>query len=340
MKLEDLGEFGLIDRIKPLFIPLTDDIIGIGDDCAVIRRKEGPAWLVTADLLVERVHFIRKYISPFDLGRKSTAVNLSDIAAMGGKPVYAVLSIAIAPGIDLPFMDQFYEGVRTICREFEVSLIGGDTTSSKNDLAINITVIGEVEYENILFRSGAEPGDRIYVTGVLGDSAAGLHLLGAGYTRESKKLDYFDKLEQAHNNPRPHCREGYLLAKSGLAHSMIDISDGTAGDMMHICERSGVGARLYADRMPLSDECKKAAELLNQDPTEWALRGGEDYCLIFTADPDNENTIRNILKKRSKTSHAVFAIGEVTEDKRCLIIRSNGDEQEIKKGGWIHFQSH
>ena len=294
-----MGEFELIEKIRSSF-SVPGGMTGIGDDCAVIPQKEGMDTLVSTDMLVEDVHFLADDIAPADLGWKSAAVNISDIAAMGGRPVSTFLSIALPRSIGQEWVMRFIEGYRSISEMFGVPLLGGDTCSSPEKLCISATVLGECAHGEAILRSGAKPGDSICVTGTLGDSAAGLKAILEGRRRD----DPVERLIYAHYHPMPEVGVGLSLASTGLVSSMIDISDGVASDIRHIMEESGMGAKIHTDRIPLSEELLKACALFGWDPISLALEGGEDYHLLFTCPSGSELPVE----------HTV--IGEITDTGR------------------------
>lgn len=203
MRIDDLGEFGFIDRIREKLIPLGANVIkGIGDDCAVLRSSEKELHLLTTDMLVENVHFRLDWTSPYLLGRKSLAVNLSDIAAMGGKPSGALIGIGVPGETDLDFLDAFYEGLKSVASEFDLSLIGGDTVNSPSGIVISVAVDGQVSEDEILYRSGARPGDIIFLTGTIGSAAAFLDL-----KNHKREYERETELGKHHLDPRPHIKE-------------------------------------------------------------------------------------------------------------------------------------
>lgn len=264
------SEFSFIEAIKnQVIVPETFE--GIGDDCAVIKISETIAQVITTDMLVEGVHFLKDKISPYQLGRKSVAVNLSDIAAMGANPQAIFLSISIPKETDNQWLDEFIRGVIS----WNIPLLGGDTTSSINGVVINITACGTIDYKNIKRRSKAKVGDAIYVTGNLGDSAGGLYCILNNIEN--------DILIDAHNNPQPHINQGITLGRCESVNAMMDVSDGVAGDLKQILKASNVSAIVYTDNIPtskaLGNLCKY--HLLNE--LELTLCGGEDYVLLFTA---------------------------------------------------------
>jgi thiamine-monophosphate kinase len=274
------GEFELIDWIKGQF-RVPDGVLGIGDDCAVLPQSEGLETLVTTDMLVEGVHFLLEDIDPYSLGWKSAAVNLSDIAGMGGKPVGTFLSCALPKTLDDDFLKGLFEGYKALSERFDCPLMGGDTTASLDRLCINVTVLGTCEAGRSRKRSAAEPGDLICVTGPLGDSAAGLKVILDNVERNEEK----GILRERHYRPVPRVEEGMKLAATPGVNAMMDISDGIASDLRHIMEASGTGARVDVRSLPLSAELRTVCARRGWDPVELAAGGGEDYELLFTCRP-------------------------------------------------------
>lgn len=286
MKLSRLGEFGLIERLRQSAIKSRDVRLGIGDDAAWVRAKSD-SWLVTADLLLEGIHFDLQWISFHDLGYKSLAVNLSDIAAMGGVPAYLILSLGIPAHFDSAQIEDFYRGVKSLAAVSKIALIGGDT-SVANSLVISVCVIGHAPYRPIS-RGGARVADDIYVTGTLGDSALGLELLKTKPFRRLKGVA--PQLFERHRRPTPRLAAGALLARKQLATAMIDLSDGLLQDLGHICKASGVGARIWEEKLPISAAYKEAAAKAGK---RYALSGGEDYELLFCARPIDRDRVQKV----------------------------------------------
>ena len=274
------GEFELIDWIKGQF-PVPDGILGIGDDCAVLPQREGVETLVSTDMLVEGVHFLLEDIDPYSLGWKSAAVNLSDIAGMGGKPVGTFLCCALPKGLDESFLEGFFNGYKAISDRFDCPLLGGDTTSSKDRLCINVTALGECPAGHSHKRSQAMPGDLVCVTGPLGDSGAGLKIILEGSAAEGME----STLRERHYRPVPRVEEGIRLASTPGVNAMMDISDGIGSDLRHILKASGAAARVDVRSLPLSAEMQDVCQKRGWDPVELATGGGEDYELLFTCRP-------------------------------------------------------
>ncbi len=333
-KLRDVGEFGFIERITPCCLVRPEGVYrAIGDDAAAFYSAPGQLNLVTTDLLVERVHFLRDAASGYDLGYKALAVNLSDIAAMGGKATEAFVSIAIPEDCGLDYLDELYRGIRSLAAEFQVNILGGDTTASKQDLIINIGVHGSVREDEILCRDGAAPGDLIYSTGYLGDSRAGLYLILNKIAADSEDLG---KLYRAHVLPRPYLEEGRFLAGLLAVTSDIDVSDGLSSDLGHIAARSGVGARIYEERIPVSPELGIFCSRFGFNPVEFALSGGEDYTLLFTVPAERAAELERGYKE--KFGHGIWALGEITDSGVMEIVTAAGETRPLARSGWNHFK--
>lgn len=326
MNLGELGEFGFIGRVADRAGSGGGVALGIGDDAAAVIPSPGMQTLVTADMLVEGVHFDLALTAPRDLGRKSLAVNLSDIAAMGGIPRFALLSLAIPPGLSLDFLDEFVAGFTSCAAEHRTVLIGGDTCSSRNGFVISVTLTGEQQPQRIVRRSGARPGDRIYVTGTPGDSALGLALLRQG-ERNGDAV-------RRHLAPVPRNRAGLLLAEKGAAAAMIDVSDGLLADLGHILEQSGCGATVYLDRLPLSAEYRRQSSRLSGDFYSCALSGGEDYELLFTAAPGLRETIAGL---SAGLDLPMTDIGEIRGEPGLSVIDPGGALYVPASRGFDHF---
>lgn len=334
MKLTDIGEFGFINRISQGCLVRPERVVkAIGDDCAGMIPEGGQVALMTTDLLVERVHFLREATTGFNLGHKALAVNLSDIAAMGGTPTEAFVSIAIPETCAIDYLDDVYKGMKSLAREFGVNILGGDTTRSKQDLIINIGVLGSVAQEEMLCRDNARVGDVICTTGCLGDSRAGLHLILDGIVPDS---DDMAALFKAHVLPRPHVHEGRFLARSGAATAAIDISDGLSSDLNHIVGQSKVGARIHDDRLPVSDALSAFCRRFEFDPVAFALAGGEDYILLVTVSARQVEAIQH--RYLEKFGRPLHAIGEITRSGRIERVMPGGRISEVSPTGWDHFK--
>lgn len=326
MRLAELGEFGLIDRMAALVKPRAGVSLGIGDDAAVLVPGSGLVSLVTADMLVEGIHFSLDWSDPFRLGRKSLAVNLSDIAAMGGVPRFALLSLAIPASTPVEFMDRFIAGFLEQAEQFGVSLVGGDTCASASGLVVSVTLLGEQSPAWVVTRGAACPGDLVCITGTVGDAAVGLELLKGG-RRDGESI-------RRHLDPEPRVALGRALAEAALPTAMIDVSDGLAADLGHILSRSGRGGRLDLDKLPLSPSFLEDCGTVAADPFTLALGGGEDYELLFTL-PEAKCAAAFALGNRCGV--AVTVIGSVTAGSGLVLTRGDGQEYCPASSGYNHF---
>lgn len=270
-----IGEFGLIERLTRHLRRGRHVILGVGDDCAAIKISMDFRLLLTTDMLIEGIHFRRDWMTPFEIGRKAMLVNLSDIAAMGGVPRYALVSVGLPKGMGLGGAADLFKGLRRTAEGEGVSIVGGDTNASPR-LVVNVTLVGEVR-GRVLTRSGARVGDDIWVTGTLGQSSLGLAAL-----RRGRKKGY-ERYIRSHKTPSCRIEIGRILAKNLRVHSLIDLSDGLLGDLRHILEESRVGAEVHADQVPVLAGFTPAARALGLNPDRLKLAGGEDYELLFTA---------------------------------------------------------
>lgn len=339
MKLGELGEFGLISRIAANVADGAGVVTGIGDDAAVTALSPGMQLLTSTDMLLEDVHFRLAWHDPYRLGRKSLGVNISDIAAMGGIPLWATLSLAVPANLPLDFLDEFTRGFLSMAREHGVTLIGGDTCSSRNGLIISVTIMGEQHPELIVRRSGARPGDEIWVTGTLGDAALGLMLLEGGFDSAQPPVSTLSGAEGAHLlsrllDPTPRSVAGRSLAEAGLVSAMIDISDGLVADFEHIAELSGVGGTIHLDAVPLSPDFRSVVSVLPMSPYQHALTGGEDYELAFTAPPANHEKIVKLMKKCGIDG---VPVGIVTSLPGVRVVAPDGTEYIPQSHGFTHF---
>ena len=337
-RVGDMGEFSLIDTLTKRIRSAGNSsvLVGIGDDAAVIRMGEGKNLLVTCDMLVEDHHFIRGKIMPEQLGSKALAVSLSDIAAMGGRPRYALVSAGWPPELELEYAQGIYRGMDRLADEFEVSIIGGDTVRSPQ-IILDVAVIGEIDGPPIT-RAGARIGDLIAVTGFLGASAAGLALIKGQCGNET--VSGLDKetvrsLLSAHLEPRPRVGEAEVLLRNGPPSAMIDLSDGLAGDLYHICENSGVGALLLSSQLPVGENVRQAAAALEKNFLDWALYGGEDYELLMTIPPDLFAPIKRAIDGLGTN---LSVIGQVlAEDEGVRILEANGAVNRLGHHSFDHF---
>ncbi len=333
-RIDEIGEFAFIRSIQEdCHFSLDRVIKGIGDDCAVIGPYQDRMLLITTDLVVEDIHFIMEKIAPEHLGEKVVAVNLSDIAAMGGTPRHLFLSLAIPPTLKLETLHAIYRGIKSMCRRYRTNILGGDTSASPDTLMISVTAIGETPADEVLFRSGARAGDRIYLSGTLGDSIAGLKLIKGDLSAPEPLAT---TLKEAHDRPVPQVETGRVIARSRLASAMIDVSDGLLSDLGHICEASGVGATLLQSALPLSKDLKALAEINGIDPYPLALSGGEDYRLLMTVPHENVGKLERIFEKGSPCR--VYNLGEITAKEGVRIVRPDGVKEKVDVTGFDHFR--
>ena len=336
--LKQLGEFGLIERLRSRLNTRSPRVKkGIGDDSAVFSTRPNTLQLTSTDSLIESIHFDLKTITPKQLGHKAMAVNISDIAAMGGTPYLALISLGLPTSTSTKFIDALYSGLQTICNSYGIELAGGDTVASPKHLFINVCVLGEARKNRVFYRTGAKPGDQIFVTGNLGDSAMGLRIL-MDKNKNFIAAKHRNALVKKHLEPTPRVKESGLLAKSRLkVTSMIDVSDGLTQDLGHLCAKDKFGANLYEDSLPVSEALKSACLQKKHAPTPWVLQGGEDYELLFTIKPEDvKNLKRLFLKADSFVSH----IGEIAKSpKKITLIKRNGSKVSLKQAtGFNHFK--
>ncbi|MGD0339216.1 MAG: thiamine-phosphate kinase [Bacteroidota bacterium] len=332
MKLSAIGEFGFIRRVSPAFTQnLPKNIVGIGDDCAVIPWGSGTSLLVTTDMLVEGIHFLRDKISPRDLGYKTLAVNLSDIAAMGGSPTNAFISLGIPGEIEVEWLDDFYNGLHELAESENVSLLGGDTAKSPAHIVVTMTILGLEETRLIKYRSTARYGDYIYVTDCIGDSGGGLKILleDIGMDEDTALL------VRRHQRPKAHLMEGAWLAVQDGVHAMMDVSDGIDSDICRIMEASSCGAHIQIEWLPLSVQLRRVSKRYNWNAEEIALTGGEDYCLLITIDPEYYAQIAHSFQK--KFNRPLTKIGNILEKEKGLQYSEDGKKYMVHKHGYDHF---
>lgn len=339
-ELDELGEFGLIDQLTQDF-PLrnTSSLKGVGDDAAVINH-EGYRTLVSVDLLVEGIHFDMTYTPLRHLGYKAAVVNFSDIYAMNGTPTQIVVGLGVSNRYSVEALDELYSGIRLACEAYNVDLVGGDTTSSQSGLVISITVIGMAKEEDVVYRSGAKPNDLLCVSGDLGGAYTGLlilerekaeYLANPNMQPQLKGFDYV--LER---QLKPEARKDIIARFKELRikpTSMIDISDGLASEVLHICKESGVGCQLYEGKIPQDPTTVKLAKDFQIVPSITALNGGEDYELLFTIDQKDYEKIQ-------KMSEDVTVIGYMTAEKGIAeLITPDNHVIPLKAQGWNHFKT-
>ena len=332
----EIGEFNLIDRIRKI-LPVSgnkDLIVDIGDDTAAIRIDRNRALLLTCDIQVEGRHFLIDRTTPYRVGRRSMAVNLSDIASMGGKPTYALVSLGLPADLPLESFQRLFEGMRDEMSAFGAYVIGGNLARTKEELVVDVTLVGEVEASRLLTRSRAKPGDRIFVTGTLGASGAGMEVLKMYGKKAPRK---YAELVKRHEMPVPRVEMGQRIGRSGVASAMIDLSDGTAGDLYHVCEKSNVGAHIHEACLPLPEHIGEIAQKSGRSVREIALHNGEDYELLFTVPPDVPE--RKIRALPGNTGVPVTEIGTIVEKRAGYrLVDARGKKIPLNPAGWDHFR--
>ena len=336
-KIEEIGEFGLINRINSKFNSnRKSTIIGIGDDSAIIDHSKSLT-LITSDMLIEGVHFDLSFFPLKHLGYKSVVVNLSDIYAMNGCPDQIMLNIGISSKFSLKAIDEFYDGIKIACDEYSVDLVGGDTTSSITGMVISCTAIGTVLKKNISLRSGAKENDVLCVSGDLGRSFLGLKIL----QREKRvflnnpemqpKLNSYKNIIEKQLRPIARVDIINILKENKIIpSSMIDISDGLASEILHLSEASNLGVKIFEEKLPILEETKLVAKEFDLNFSNCALNGGEEYELLFSITPNEYELIK-------KNNIDIKPIGYFTKDKSKKIVLSNNKEDELKSFGWKHF---
>ncbi len=337
-EIASLGEFGLIERLsKDIKHYHKSTVKGIGDDAAVVDMGD-KFLLISTDMLLEGIHFDLSYTPLKHLGYKAIAVNVSDIAAMNGTPTQITVGIALSNRFSLEAVEEIYTGMRLACEDYKVDLVGGDTTAAISGLILSITVLGTVAKDKIVYRNTAKKGDILCVTGDLGGAYLGLQAL----TREKQvfvanpdmqpELEGMDYIIERQLKPQARLDIIHELADLGIVPtSMIDISDGLASEIMHICKQSGVGAVLYEDKLPIDQQSYDAAiNHFQLSPITCALNGGEDYELLFTISQENYEKI--------KQHDQISTIGYITDaDKKVALVMRNGTTVVVQAQGWKHF---
>ena len=336
-RASDLGEFGLIRRLTADLTARADVVVSIGDDAAVLRPSPGRDLVATIDAQVEGRHFLRDVSNPEDIGYKALAVNLSDIAAMGATPQWALVSLLLPPDTPVSLLDGVYRGMRALADEFAVSLVGGNVAATDGPLVVDVALLGAVDEGAAALRAGASVGDAVLVTGLLGAAAAGVLTLGGELDQSALDRRAVQEARRAMSHPEPLVREGQAIARSGLVSAMLDISDGLAADLGHLCEASHVGATLNAAAIPIHPAARAVAGALGCDPSSLALSGGEDYQLLFTARREHVAALAQIL---AEMGCVVSVIGEITDDVDHVSLRAaDGTQSPLAPGGWDHLRS-
>ncbi|MFK7920443.1 MAG: thiamine-phosphate kinase [Bacteroidia bacterium] len=334
----NLGEFGLIDRLtKKVPQRQARTLMGVGDDAAVIKSTDGKVQVFSTDMLIEGVHFDLGYMPLRHLGYKSVAVNVSDIAAMNAQPYGITVSIAVSSRFSIEALDELYEGINLACEKYGIDLLGGDTTSSRSGLVISVTAFGEEVPEKLTYRKGAQPKDLICVSGDVGAAYAGFLVLDRErqvFLKDpAMQPDLTDYDYVAGRQLRPDARMDVVnrLAEIGIQPTaMIDVSDGIASELHHICHHSKKGATIYASKLPIDHQTMKVGEEFVISPVTFALNGGEDYELLFTVPIQDFEKI--------KTEAGITIIGHITDEPGQLhIVLDSGELVELTAQGWDHF---
>jgi len=314
MKIKKISKFGLIERITKKS-KKKDVLIGIGDDAAVVKTKKGLE-ILTTDCLVEGDHFKKDWFTPQQIGMKAIEINVSDVAAMGGIPKYVLVSLCLPEDIDVDFVEDMYKGMWKTCGKYNIEIIGGNMTHSKQ-IIISITLTGEVSRKNLLLRSGAKIGDYIFVSGPIGNGRAGLRVF-------QENLEDFGQVKKKYLEPR--ARLDFALKIAPYVNSMIDISDGLAPEIKHICDESKCGAVIYKEKIPINDDVKSTARALNEDEYNYALFGGEDFELVYTV---TKNNLKNVQG---------YIVGEIVKGNE-INLQDRGITKIIKEKGYDHFSN-
>jgi thiamine-monophosphate kinase len=327
MKINQIGEFGLIDLIKRRISAKDERVpVNMGDDAAVIKSSPGRFLIFTTDTFVERVHFDLRYFNFEEVGWKAMAANLSDIAAMGGLPTYALVTVGLPKSMQSEDVLSIYRGASQIARQHKCRIVGGDTTLVPKDLFVSVALLGEVEKRYLVTRRGAKRDDSICVTGRLGETQAGLE-----YLREHGRKQLF--LVKKHLKPQPRINQSRTLVKNLKTNSMIDISDGLSSELFHLCKESSLGALIYEQDIPISSKCRKLVSLLGGSPLSRALSSGEEYELLFTVDK------RDFAKLKEMRRRVDFSIiGQMVDRKEGIkIMGKSGKKKKLSRMGFTHF---
>lgn len=332
-RLQDTGEVALVSAIARI-VGASDPsvIVGIGDDAAVVKRPpDGSVLIVTVDSQVEDVHFRRSYATAYDIGWKSLAINLSDVAAMGGLPRHAVVSLMVPQDLQVGWLEDLYRGMTALAAPHGVQVVGGNLSSIAGPIITDVTVLGEVEEHLLLRRDGAGEGDLLIVTGALGASATALAMLDQGLALDDRQLS------ARHLRPQPRVHEGRVAALSGWATAMIDLSDGLATDLLRLCDAANLGVRVEGNALPIDTATREAAATLGADALEIAVAGGEDYELLIAAPAERADSL--VRRLREETGTAATVIGELVERSEGRVLLRDGQQKPLAPRGWDHFHS-
>lgn len=334
MGFRQISEFGLIQQIQRRFSsrsPSSSVHLGIGDDAAAIETSSRKYTLLTTDSLVENIHFDRRFATFFQVGYKAVSVNVSDIAAMGGIPTCFLVSLGLSEQMRSRDIDQLYRGIAKASEEVEIQLVGGNTSASSGPFFVTVTLIGEVLKKKLIRRSGAKEGDFLYVTGTLGDAAAGLACLKNGLSQKG-----FGPLIRRQKTPAARWKEGKHLGDGRLPSAMIDISDSLSADLNHLLQQSEVGAQLQRSQIPISTALRRYASQTGGDAMDYALNGGEDYELLFSLPEENIPKLERLIKKGVLQA---TKIGRITSKNKGFVLKSaDGKIRKIVPRGHDHLR--
>lgn len=337
MRLGDTSEFELIDRLTSGLATRPDVVLGVGDDAALLELDSGMLLVATCDVQVEGRHFVRGVAAPEEIGRKALAVNLSDIASMGATPRWALVSLLLPPALDVSVLDGIYTGLRALAATYDVAVVGGNVSATDGLLAIDVTLLGAAPRERVLRRDGGRPGDVILVTGSLGGAAAGLLAVVKEPGAATVPEPALEQARRALVDPSPRVREGLALAAAGVVTAMLDISDGVASDLRHLCDRSDVGAELDAAAIPIDPASGIIASAYGRDPLALALSGGEDYELLFTVPPA---AVRTAIEAVRTAGGTATVVGRLTASSAGVRLRlPDGATRSLDWGGWDHLRA-
>jgi len=336
VRADELGEFALITRLTGGLDARPDVLLGVGDDAAVLDLDPSlvQTLVATCDAQVAGRHFLLDVATPGEIGAKALAVNLSDIAAMGAEPLWALVSLVVPPSLDVAVLDGIYAGLRQLARRYGVAVVGGNVAASDGPLVIDVTLLGRARRGAVLRRSGGRAGDAVLVTGTLG--AAGAGVLLASTPLGAVPSDLLARARQAQVAPEPRLAEGRALAASGVVTAMLDVSDGLTQDLSHLCVASGVGAELDAAAVPVDPAAAAVAPAYGQDALDLALGGGEDYELLFSVAPEHIEQALRAVQEVGGTAHV---IGRLTAQQGLRLREPNGTTREIQPRGWDHLRT-
>lgn len=334
MRVHELGEFELIARLSAILPQRGEGVVeAIGDDCAVLDLA-GALTVWTTDAVIEGVHFLPYLATPRQIGWKALLVNLSDVAAMGATPRFATLSLSVPAEAEVEWIEEMYRGIADLAEETGVAVVGGNTSRSPYGLRLDVGVLGSVPAEELLRRHGARPGDQVLVTGTVGDAYCGLECVFNPTL--PVEPDVRGALIERYRRPIPRLETARWIARSGAATAMIDISDGLAADLGHICEASGVGVELRAEDLPLSDHVARFSTHTELPPHHYGLVGGDDYGLLLTARSD---AVPGLVEEvEIRTGHVLTPIGHITAASERILHLPDGRREALTGAGWKHFE--